>query len=445
MTAREYALVKLDAKTLPFWKPQLVRDPRPAPPTDPRDRALAEQIITGTVKNLLLLFHHIEHYSGKSLAGIDPLVQKILAIALYQIKFLDRIPASAAVDQAVEQTKHFGRRRASGFVNAVLRNVDRKPPPPIPDPITDPEKYAEQVLSHPRELFHRLKSLLGPERALEFCRHSNTEPPTILRLFEGIQREALIEESSRHPDHPPFELSPHEFRGMLILRSQRSAPILARWAALGLAQAQDPTSAAVVPQMRITLGLRILDRCAGLGTKTLQIHDLAGPTAEIIAMDSSAHRIARLRESHSRRGITSIRPVIASSLSNDQSEIPGFFSRILIDVPCSNSGVLARRPEARYRDQVDCLVKIQAKILDDTIPRLMPGGILVYSTCSVWPEENELQVRDFLSRNPGLELVEERLTLPSFDETAPQKYHDGGYFAVLASPSVPMVAGKSGL
>jgi len=93
--------------------------------------------------------------------------------------------------------------------------------------------------------------------------------------------------------------------------------------------------------------------------------------------------------------------------------------------------VLARRPEARYRFEVDCLVKVQREILNDTLPRLAGGGLLVYSTCSVWPEENQLQIREFLSRNPGLELIEEISTLPSFDETGPEKYHDGGYVAVV--------------
>jgi 16S rRNA (cytosine967-C5)-methyltransferase len=438
VNARDFALFLLDMERLPGWKPNLVRKKTFSPPSDARDWALAEQIVNGVVKNLLLLQEAIEHYSGKSLAGIDPVVQKILAIALYQLKFLDRIPASAAVDEAVEQSKRFGQRRASGFVNAVLRNVERQPAPVFPDANADPEGYAQRALSHPPELFRRLVALLGNERALAFCRHDNAEPPTILRLFKGVTPAELL------GDAGAIEFMPHELPGLLVVRGARAA-VLARWAKLGLAQVQDATSAGVVERIRISPGQRVLDRCAGMGTKTMQIQERVGTDGEVFAMDSSMFATDRLRQLLLDRGITNVRVIHGSKLSEMGEGIPESFDRILIDVPCSNSGVLARRPEARYRHSVDSLARIQRQILDDTLPRLASGGLLVYSTCSVWPEENEMQIRDFLSRNSGLELVEERSTLPSFGETAPEKYHDGGYFAVLARRAVPMAAGKSGL
>ena len=431
MNARDFALILLDKKRLPGWKPNLVREGKPSRPRDSRDWALAEQIDSGVVKNLLLLREAIEHYSGKSLASIDPVVQKILAIALYQMKFLDRVPASAAVDQAVEQTKRFGRRRAAGFVNAVLRNVERLPAPIIPDANADPEGFAQRVLSHPPELFRRLAALLGNERALAFCRHDNSEPPTILRLFKGVEPATLIEEWKKLSDLPPIELLPHESPGMLVVHGVRIGPILAHWAKLGLAQVQDPTAAAVVEKMRITPGQRILDRCAGLGTKTMQIRERTGPNGSVVAMDSATFRTDRLRQLLLDRGIANVQVIHGSKLSGLAEELPNPFDRILIDVPCSNSGVLARRPEARYRFEIDRLAKLQHEILNDTLPRLSPGGLLIYSTCSVWPEENELQIKEFLSRNPSFELADENTTLPSFDESAPEKYHDGGYVAVM--------------
>jgi 16S rRNA (cytosine967-C5)-methyltransferase len=425
VNARDFALFLLDNKWLPGWKQNLVRVEKPTAPKDMRDWALAEQIFNGVVKNLLLLRHHIEHYSGKSLAGIDPVVQKILAIALYQLMFLDRIPASAAVDEAVEQTKRFGQRRASGFVNAVLRNVERQPAPAVPDANTDPEGYAELALSHPRELFRRLVTLLGNERAFAFCRHDNTEPPRILRLFKGVTPAQLLVDAAE------TEISPHESPGLVVVRRVRKGA-LSQWSKSGLAQVQDATSAGVVERMRISPGQRVFDRCAGMGTKTMQIQERVGTDGEVFAMDSSMLRIVRLRQLLLDRGITNVRVTHGSELSEIGAEIPDSFDRILIDVPCSNSGVLARRPEARYPLAVDSVAKVQRYILDDTLPRLASGGLLIYSTCSVWPEENEMQIRDFLLRSPGLELVEEHSTLPSFEETAPEKYHDGGYTAVVA-------------
>ena len=296
MNARDFALILLDKRRLPGWKANLVREGKPSAPQDPRDWALAEQIVNGVVKNLLCLRGDIEYYSAKSVAGIDPMVQKILAIGLYQMKFLDRIPASAAVDQAVEQTKRFGRRRAAGFVNAVLRNVERQPAPVVPDANADPEGYAERVLSHPRELFRRLAALLGNERALAFCRHDNAEPPTILRLFKGVERADLIGEWERLrdswkekglPELPAVEMVPHEMPGLLVVRGARGA-ILAHWAKRGLAQVQDVTAAGVVEKMRIVPGMRVLDRCAGLGTKTMQIQERIGTNGEVAAVDASS-------------------------------------------------------------------------------------------------------------------------------------------------------------
>src|SRR5438309_3931238 len=165
MSARDWALFELDHRRLPGWKPRLLR--RRAPVLrDPRDLALGEQILIGVIKNFLLLRHLTTHYSGRSLKSIDPLVQKILTVGLYQLRFLTRIPASAAVNEAVEQAKRFGRGKAAGFVNAVLRKVAADPTPPLPDRRADPAGYAEIALSHPRELFARFVTLLGTDDAV---------------------------------------------------------------------------------------------------------------------------------------------------------------------------------------------------------------------------------------------------------------------------------------
>jgi 16S rRNA (cytosine967-C5)-methyltransferase len=420
LNARDFALVQLDGKRLPGWKPNLIREQKISEPSDPRDWALAEQIVNGVIKTLLSLQHDIEHYSGKSAAKIDPLVVKILAIAIYQLKYLDRIPAAAAVDEAVEQTKRFGRRRSAGFVNAVLRNVGRQPPPVVPDPEVDPETYAQFVLSHPPELFRRLVSLFGTERALAFCRHDNIEPPTIVRLFKGIEPAKL--------NVSGVEILPHRQPGLFVVRNARRT-VLAQWAREGLAQVQDATAAGVVEQMKIAPGQRVLDRCAGLGTKTIQIQEHVGATGQVFAVDPSAFRCAALGRTLKDRNISNVKILQVGKLAPIATEIPASFDRILVDVPCSNSGVLARRPEARYATGVDCLVKLQREILEDTLTWLGPGGLLVYSTCSVWPEENEQQIKQFMGRHPELALVDERSILP--DSADLLDYHDGGYVAVL--------------
>ena len=230
MSARDFALVALDATILPNWRSNLIRKTVPTP-TDPRDLALAEQIRVGVIKNLLLLQQLTVHHSGRALKSIDPLAQKIMAIALYQLRFLTRVPASAAVNEAVEQTARFGRARAKGFVNAALRKATREPDPKIADPSV--------ALSHPRELFDRLVTLLGREDAIRFAEHDNREPPTLVRLLDHARVEDLQADG--------VTVTPHEQQGMYVVEHAKQAT-LAEWSRRGIAQVQDVTAARVVEE-----------------------------------------------------------------------------------------------------------------------------------------------------------------------------------------------------
>ena len=431
MNGRDYALIQLDGRRLPRWPDQLLRGQKQlvAPP-DPRDRALGEQITAGVVKNLLLLQYLIEHYSGRPLKNIDSLVQKILAVALYQLRFLTRVPANAAVDEAVKQAKRFGRTKAAGFVNAVLRNATREPDPPLPAEQDDPQGFGEIVLSHPPQLLARLTELLGIADALRVCRHDNAEPPTIVRLFAGQSPEAL------HAQGVTF--TPHEQPGMFVVEGAKHA-VLAAWAKAGVAQVQDPTAAIVADACDVSPGQIVLDRCAGLGTKTLQLRERLGDTGELFAVDASAARCEGLQQLIAARGLHNVHVSHGSMLSKLGDQLPRTFDRVLVDAPCSNSGVLARRPEARYaqdENTLASLAKLQRSILKDTAPHVASDGLLVYSTCSIWPEENERMVAVFLREHPSFELVNERATLPSLSDDA-ARYRDGGYFAVMRKRVYP--------
>jgi 16S rRNA (cytosine967-C5)-methyltransferase len=424
MKPRDHALRELDAKRLPHWPANSLKRLRPAPPpTDPRDLALSEHIVTGVVKNLFLLQHLIGHYAGRNLKGIDAAVQKILAIALYQLRFLTRVPNRAVVDEAVEQTKTFGQTKASGFVNAVLRNAsdDATPSAPLPAP-DQPVDHARIVLSHPPELFDRLVKLLGPERAIKFCEHDQIEPPTIVRVTPGEKPLAVGE----------VTLKPHEQHGMFVVENAKRAT-LADWARRGVAQVQDPTAAAVAAFLKVEPGQTVLDRCAGLGTKTLQLRDAAGDQGKIVAMDPNEQRCDTLKQLLAKRNITNVDVRCAGRLKDLPDLAAESFDRVLVDVPCSNSGVLPRRPEARFHqsdENLKSLAKLQAEILNDTAPHVKPGGLLAYSTCSIWPEENQHRVEAFLKRHKDFTLLVEQATLPNLIPDL-NKYHDGGYVAVL--------------
>jgi 16S rRNA (cytosine967-C5)-methyltransferase len=430
MNPRDLALLEIDRRRLPGWPSRLIRPTcqiDKAPAADPRDVALAERLTMGTIKNLLHLQHLLQHHSSKRLRQIDPLVAKIAVIALYQLRFMQRVPASAAVDEAVEQARRFGRARAAGFVNAVLRNATRHPDPPPPDPARDPQAYASQILSHPGDLYRRLTRLLGPCDALRVCRHNNAEPPTLVRLFRGVTKEQL------HATAPEVRLQPHEQSGMLVVESG-GPRALAGWARSGLAQVQDATAARAVSLLDVRPGQRVLDRCAGYGTKTFQIYDDLCGRGEVVAVDPAAQRLRVLRELAVDRGIDNV-AVHQAALLRDLGGIePQSFDRILMDVPCSNSGVLARRAEARYHQQqpaLDSLIRSQRDILADSAPYAVCGGLLVYSTCSLWEEENERQIEWFARSFPNFQPIASARVHPSLDPGEPIRYRDGGFFAVL--------------
>lgn len=426
MNARDHALIEIDRRKLPGWPSGLVRRRGPTEMTDPRDRALAEQLLIGVVKNLLHLRHLLRHHSGHNLSQIDPLVAKIVVLGLYQLRFMTKIPASAAVDQAVEQARRFDRARAAGFVNAVLRNATRNADPDPPDPHLDPQGHAVTMLSHPPELFQRLAQQVGVRDALKLCRAHNAEPPTLARLLRGVTPEQLRSAS------PDVAIRAHEQPGIVVVEGARREDF-ARWAGESLAQVQDATSAAVVGYLDVRPGMAVLDRCAGLGTKTFQIVEAAGETGQVIAIDPSAHRLRALRQLAGQRGIESVTIYQSSMLRDISSLAPDSFDRALIDAPCSNSGVIARRPEARYAQDsrsIESVVALQRQILSDTAAYVKPGGLLVYSTCSIWTEENERQVEWFVREYAEYSVQAGAMRLPATDGV-PEQYHDGGFVAVL--------------
>lgn len=425
MNARDFALHLLDQKTLPGWamRPRPVEAGPPLPPADPRDYALAENIAVGVVKNLIHLQMLVGHYSGRPLADINPLVQKILAVGMYQLRFLDRVPEHAAVDEAVNQTKRMKMERAAGFVNAVLRNILRDPvvKPPLPTAQQDPRRYAELVLSCPPVLYNRLVTLMGPADALKLCRLNNEETPTLVRLTPGVTIGDLAADGVR--------ITPHERPGMAVVDGANQRHF-ADWSERNLAQVQDATAAAVVDEMDVRPGMRVMDRCSGMGTKTMQLVAAVGNTGHVTAVDPAAARATALRKLLKHRGISHV-TVIQQALLGKPGE--KLFDRILVDAPCSNSGVLSRRPEARFAQDDDALRSVEAlqdSILADTSAHVAPGGLLVYSTCSIWPSENRGRVDSFVKHRPDFKLVTDRVTLPSLDGE-PAKHHDGGYFAVL--------------
>lgn len=428
MNARDAALLRLDSVALPGWRAgQLARRLRgQREPADSRDRALAEAIYVPAVKFHLLLRFLMAHYSGRRLAAMDPAVQKVLSVALAQLRFLNRISPAIVVDEAVEQAKRLRLGKAGGFINAVLRRAASERDVPLPDE-SELRRHVEITLSHPWTLFRRIEALIGPHKALRLCRRHNVEPPTIVRLLPGRTTGDLLRDG--------LAVSTHEHQGMVVVEGANRTDF-SNWSRAGIAQVQDPTSARVVEALALSRGQRVLDRCCGVGTKTMQILERVGADGQIVAVDSATARLDVLNELLRQRGVSNVSTHAGKSL--DAAGLCGqTFERILVDAPCSNSGVLMRRAEARYHQSeqsIASLRKVQTELLRDTLTVLAPGGRLVYATCSIWDEENGAVVRDALAGSEGLRLVSVATTLPSLIDDARQ-HHDGGFVAVIERAS----------
>lgn len=421
---RDLALMRLDQTPLPGWPAGLIRRP-PDRSADPSDAAFVEALYVGAVKRLLPLRWRIAHHAGRPLKAIDPLVQKILVLAAWQLAGMRNVPAAIAVDQAVEQCRRFGRSRAAGMVNAVLRNFLRQPPPELPPNAPLPERL-ELTYGVPRTVVSRLIDELGESAAREVIAHADLTPPVTLRLYGGQTSDSVRRVLTELPPPTPT-LRPHAVEGLWVIEGGRREHFAAL-AEAGVAQVQDPAAASVVPLLEVVPGLRVLDRCCGSGTKTLQIRDLLGPTGQLDATDPDPVRRGRLNRLVKARGLSNV----AVRPAPEADARP--YDRVLLDVPCSNSAVLARRPEARFRQAPAELAKLrtlQETLLRESAERVAPGGLLVYSTCSLWRAENDEPVQKFLKTDGRFVLRCERRTIPACPEADITQYTDGGYVAVL--------------
>lgn len=332
---------------------------------DPRDAALATELVLGVLRYRSQLDFLIDRYSGRRSASLDPEVILALRLGIYQLRYLDRIPRHAAVDESVELVKQSAKRAASGLVNAVLRKVNR-------NPVDWPSR--DVALSHPSWLLERWDRAFGRPASDAIAQANLAAPETYIRV----------------PAHrnPPEEAEPTEVPGAWRVRNPAAGFRL-----------QDISSQAIVPLLDLRPGQRFLDLCASPGNKTAQACE-SGVRA--VAADRTRPRLAALRG----LGI----PIVQLD-GTRPLPFPPVFERILLDAPCSGTGTLRRNPEIKWRLRPERLAEYAARqreLLREALAVLRPGGQLVYSTCSLEPEENEcvveglnVQAKQVLRRLPG--------------------------------------------
>jgi 16S rRNA (cytosine967-C5)-methyltransferase len=396
------------------------------------DRALCYELVLGVLRRQLWLDHLIEHYAGRAPSRLDAPVRRALRLGLYQLRFLTRVPPSAVVNESVNLAYRSRVSSAAGFINAVLRRATKEPHYDPAKILTDPLERLSVETSHPRWLIERWTNAFGWDATEEFAHANNETPPVAFRVVEARAKDRDVLEELRAAGG---EVSPS-----LIVqgawRIQGAGTRLRELAQDGLIYVQDEASQLVAQSLDAKACERVLDVCAAPGSKTTYIADRAERLKVIVAGDLYEHRLRAVLESAGRQGVRSVR-CVAYDATRALPFAEGSFDRVLVDAPCTGTGTLRRNPEIRWRiserDIRDLSLR-QRAILQSASRMLRPnGGRLVYSTCSVEPEENESVVASFLKENGSFRQVsvpvsERLLSAAGAARTWPQRDRADGFF-----------------
>lgn len=393
------------------------------------DRGLVKEIAFGAIRHRLTLDCWIDFLGKRPVRKQPPLLRWLLHVGLYQIFYMDRIPYAAAVNTAVDLAKTGNLLRLAPVVNGLLRasirakSVGQK----LPIPDCKIQRFAQDH-SFPDWLAEKLFLWRDFQSAEQIAIASNQVPPIDLRVNrlrttpEKLKRDFACAgiDSSLINDCP------------YGLRIASGAGDIRNWPGFsdGLWSVQDSSSQWVAPLLEVKPGDRVLDACSAPGGKTTQLAELMDDIGDLWAVDRSPDRLNKVFENVQRLDLKCVKTVSAdATLLCEKKDWLSSFDKILLDAPCSGLGTLARNPDARWRislNQIKKLVQLQRSLLESLIPLLIPGGRIVYSTCTINPQENFQQINNLLESHQELKLLFEKQIWPSSDY-----YCDGFYSAVL--------------
>ncbi len=392
----------------------------------PIDRHMVQEMVFGVIRNMILLDTWIDEKAtrppGKTRA------RTILRLGLYQIAFMDRIPEHAAVHETVATARDLRLHSQSGFINAILRGFLREKENFLKQLEDWKTTQANIAYSHPNWLFKKWKKQFGDTEANKLLQWNNQIPSSYARWnplsgnLEELELAWNEEGVVRKEVHFPWSEDAKIYRIVSFPRQPDQLESFKK----GLFYLQDPSTLLAVNLINAKPDESILDSCAAPGGKTCAMAVTMKNTGTIVAADPDQGRLRRLCENTERLAVSNT--IVTLNVSKATDDLPASFDAILIDAPCSNSGVMRRRLDVRWRlsvQEIKSITEQQVTILKENANRLKPGGRLVYSTCSLEPEENHQIVAQFLEENPSFQMVEEKQLTP-FEHGV-----DGAYAAKL--------------
>jgi len=400
--------------------------------SDP-EKGLLNELAHGVLRWQNKLDWVLNGFSHGNFAKSEINVKNALRVALYQILFLDRVPQSAAVNEGVEFVKRLRGEKPAGLVNAVLRNIIRNLGGiRYPDPAEDLTQYLMVFYSHPLWMVKRWLERYGREEAERLMSANNEKPGLSLRVnrlktstevFLGLLEPQQVNAA-------PSVYLPHFVRVRSLTRIGQM-DIFRN----GLFTIQDESAALPCLLLDPHRGHRVLDLCAAPGGKTTYIAETMMDEGEVLAFDKYEAKLSLIQKSCERLGLRSVSLHVGDAATLDIEPA----DRVLLDAPCSGLGTLAKKPDIKWKRDISdimTLTQVQAAMLDNAARLVKPGGVLVYSTCTIEPEENQDQIRRFLERHPefaldhGARFVHQDLLTPEgFVQTYPHRHRMDGSFA----------------
>ncbi len=401
---------------------------------DARDSAFILELVYGTLRNRRLLDWTLDRFSAQPVAKTDAWTRNILRLGAYQMLFLDKVPVHAAVNTAADLAKEYGKK--SGYVNGLLRNLDRKRAflaNPGPD---DPVKKLSILHSHPEWLVMRWVKRFGEETAEKLLRENNRPAPLTIRtnLLKTTrdQLKASLEAEGAAAIETAYSAVGLEITSSPGLHSLKAY-------GEGWFMVQDEAAQLIGLMLGPRPGETALDACAAPGGKATHLAELMENRGTIIALESDQNRLGKIRENSARLGITIISPVRGDATKYQE----GRFDKILIDAPCSGLGVLRRHPDGRWNKNERTIKEramLQRGILENCALLLIPGGALVYATCTTEPEENEAVIDSFLAEHDEFGVEGPQQFLPA---SAARLVDEKGFFRTF--PDEPAMDGFFGV